>query len=51
MEEHIIIPKDWLYKELEVTKERIQEYGDAQYYTSKILLIHKLLEDFNQIKQ
>ena len=51
MDEQIVIPTAWLYKELETTKERIAEYGDAQYYTSKILLIHKLLEDFNQIKQ
>ena len=50
MEEQIVIPTAWLYKELEITKERIAEYGDAQYYTSKILLIHKLLEDFKHVK-
>jgi hypothetical protein len=50
MEEYIIVPTAWIYKELELCKERIVEYGDAQYYTSKIMLLHKMLEEFKHIK-
>lgn len=50
MEGYIIVPTEWIHKELEVCGERIVEYGEADYYTSKVMLLHKLLNEFKTIK-
>lgn len=50
MESYIIVPTQWIEQELAICAERIIEYGDAEYYTSKMLLLHKMLHEFKIIK-
>lgn len=51
MEPYLIIPTSWIHKELEICKERIIEYGEADYYTSKVMLLHKMLDEFKHINE
>lgn len=46
MKPYIIVPVDWIEKEIALYGERIIEYGDGEYYMAKIMLLYKMLDEF-----
>ena len=46
MKPYIIVPVDWIEKEIALYGERIIEYNDGEYYMSKIMLLYKMLDEF-----
>jgi hypothetical protein len=46
MKPYIIIPIDWIEKEIAMYGERIKEFEDVSYYTAKIMLLYKMLDEF-----
>ena len=46
MKPYIIVPIEWIEKEIALYGERITEFNDIAYYNSKIMLLYKMLEDF-----
>lgn len=51
MKPYIIVPVEWIEKEIALYGERIVEYGDKDFYMSKILLLYKMLEEFKIINE
>lgn len=51
MRPYIIVPVEWIEKEIALYGERIIEYGDKDFYMSKILLLYKMLEQFKVINE
>lgn len=51
MKPYIIVPVEWIEKEIALYGDRIVEYGDDEYYMSKILLLYKMLEEFKIINE
>lgn len=50
MEPYIIVPTQWIEQQLARCEERIIEYGEADYYTSKMMILHTMLHEFKIIK-
>ena len=46
MKPYIILPVEWIEKEIALYGERIIEYNDKDYYMAKIMLLYKLLDEF-----
>lgn len=46
MKPYIIVPIEWIEKEIAMYGGRIVQYGDQEYYYSKILLLYKMLDEF-----
>lgn len=46
MKPYIIVPVEWIEKEIALYGERIIEYNDKDYYMAKIMLLYKLLDEF-----
>jgi hypothetical protein len=46
MKPYIIVPIEWIEKEIAMYGERIVEYGDGEYYMAKIMLLYKMIEEF-----
>jgi hypothetical protein len=51
MKPYIIVPIDWIEKEIAMYGERIVEYGDKDYYISKIMLLYKMLDEFKVMNE
>lgn len=51
MRPYIIVPVDWIEKEIATYGERILEFKDTDYYTAKIMLLYKMLEEFKLINE
>lgn len=51
MKPYIIVPVDWIEKEIELYGERIIEYNDKEFYMSKIMLLYKMLDEFKIINE
>lgn len=51
MKPYIIVPVEWIEKEIALYGDRIVEYGDDEHYMSKILLLYKILEEFKIINE
>lgn len=46
MKPYIIVPIDWIEKEIAMYGERIKEFNDVPFYTSKIMLLYKMMDEF-----
>ena len=46
MKPYIIVPIDWIEKEIALYGERIKEFNDVSYYNAKIMLLYKMMEEF-----
>ena len=46
MKPYIIVPIDWIEKEIAMYGERIKEFNDVPFYTAKIMLLYKMLDEF-----
>ena len=46
MKPYIIVPIDWIEKEIALYGERIKEFNDVHYYTAKIMLLYKMMDEF-----
>lgn len=46
MKPYIIVPIDWIEKEIAMYGERIKEFNDVPFYTAKIMLLYKMMEEF-----
>jgi|APGre2960657404_1045060.scaffolds.fasta_scaffold377058_2 hypothetical protein len=51
MKPYIIVPIEWIEKEIAMYGERIIEYGDKDYYVAKIMLLYKMMEEFKIINE
>jgi len=51
MKPYIIVPIEWIEKEIASYGERIVEYGDSEFYMPKILLLYKMMEEFKIIDE
>ena len=51
MKPYIIIPIEWIEKEIAMYGERIIEYGDKDYLISRILLLYKIMDEFKIINE
>lgn len=51
MKPYIIVPIEWIEKEIASYGERIIEYGDKDYLMSKILLLYKMMDEFKIIDE
>ena len=46
MKPYIIVPIEWIEKEIAMYGERIKEFNDVQFYTAKIMLLYKMMDEF-----
>ena len=46
MKPYIIVPIEWIEKEIALYGERILEFKDVAYYNAKIMLLYKMLDEF-----
>lgn len=46
MKPYIIVPIDWIEKEIAMYGERIKEFNDVPFYTAKIMLLYKMMDEF-----
>lgn len=46
MKPYIVVPVEWIEKEIALYGERIKEFNDVAYYNSKIMLLYKMLDEF-----
>jgi hypothetical protein len=51
MKPYIIVPIEWIEKEIASYGERIVEYGDSDFYMPKILLLYKMMDEFKIINE
>ncbi len=51
MKPYIIVPIEWIEKEIAMYGERIVEYGDGEYYMAKIMLLYKMLDEFKVMNE
>jgi hypothetical protein len=51
MKPYIIVPIEWIEKEIASYGERIIEYRDSDFYMPKILLLYKMMDEFKIINE
>lgn len=51
MKPYIIVPIEWIEKEIAMYGERIIEYNDKDFYMSKVMLLFKMMDEFKIINE